>query len=322
MLDQISRRLRLFLKSELDLQKDRLLEELRADENTRREAERISLEAELELRLGTMANRLGLTIEQVRRDFILQGAVYLNMLVLDVDAKLNILPDGRLEVRIGKAVFIPETFQEIGILREVFVDEAYLVETRKPMYVWDVGANVATASLYFAAVHGWDVSAYELFPQTAEAAKVNIERSGMETQIDLSVFGLGAKTEELTLMYNERSRGSNGMFGNTDPNMSGDEIPVKVSIVDAAEEIDRVVERAKDRPILAKFDCEGAEYDILPRLAETGKLNHISAILMEEHILPGHSREDLIAIIQDAGFIIRRTRRMDKHVSMLFASRI
>jgi FkbM family methyltransferase len=233
-----------------------------------------------------------------------------------------VIEDGKLAVRIGQLTFTPETLQEIWILKEIFEDEVYLVESQKPMYVWDVGANVATASLYFASVLGWDVTAYELFPQVAEAARSNIHRSGFTDRISLSAFGIGARTEDLTLMYNERSRGSNGLLGNTAPDLSGAQVPVKVKVMDAAEEIKKVLELAKGRPILAKFDCEGAEYDILPRLVETGNIRSISAIVMEEHIVEGHNRETLVKLIQDAGFLVRRSARMDKHVSMLFACRI
>jgi FkbM family methyltransferase len=190
------------------------------------------------------------------------------------------------------------------------------------MYVWDIGANVATASIYFASVQGWDVSAYELFPKTAEVARENIDRSGLSDRIKLNAFGLGAITEELTLMYSDRSKGGNGFFTNFSPNLSDDEVPMDVKVVDAAEEIQQVRKLANQRPILAKIDCEGAEYKILPRLAETDNLRFITAIVMEEHKVVGHDREALVTLIRDAGFIVRRTRRMDDTVSMLFACRV
>ncbi len=310
MLSKIARRLRLFIRSELDLHKDRLLEVVA-------EAERKSFEG----RLVAQANQVGISFDREKNSHILQGFKYLDNLCLNVKAQITLTKTGSTEVHIGDACFVPETLQEVRILSEIFEDEVYLVESKEPMYVWDVGANVATASLYFATVLGWDVSAYELFPKTAEAAERNISRSGLENRIHLSAFGLGRKTETLTLQYNEQSRGSNGMFGNTDPWVTGQAIPIDVKVVDVAEEFKVVQDRAKGRPILAKFDCEGAEYDIIPRLIETGQIRSIEAIVMEEHLIEGHSREELVNAIRDAGFIVRRSRNLFTHVALLFAVR-
>jgi FkbM family methyltransferase len=322
MLELISRRVRLLLKSELDLQKDRLLAELRADQNAAVEAEKRSQEAALEKHLGAQAFERGIPFDRTTREFIFQGLRLLNSLAVNAGATFQILPDGRLEVQIGAAAFVPETTQEIGILKEIFEDEVYFVDTREPMFVWDIGANVAAASLYFASVHGWDVAAYELFPKTAAAAEDNIRRSGLGDKIELNVVGLGAKTEKLTVTYNEASRGSNGLFGNTGKDKSGEEQSVEVRVVDVAEEIEKVVRRAGNRPILAKIDCEGAEYEILPRLAQTGKLRLLTAIILEEHSLTGRNRSEILTPLRDAGFIVRRDRRMEKEVSMMFAVRI
>ncbi|MDR3692833.1 MAG: hypothetical protein P4L46_25865, partial [Fimbriimonas sp.] len=175
---------------------------------------------------------------------------------------------------------------------------------------------------YFATVHGWDTSAYELFPPTAKAARANIERSGLAERIELNAFGLGAKSETLTLRYNEASRGSNGIFGNTDPDATGDDVAIDVNVMDAAEAFVNVQQKAASRPILAKLDCEGAEYAIVPRLIESGAIDHITAIVMEEHVIQGQDREKLAGSIRDAGFIVRRTRKVDDHVSLLFACRL
>lgn len=318
MLDFITGRLRLFLRSELDMQKDRLLQELKGDKVWYRAEERKRFERSL----ASMAERRGFTIEQVSRPFILEECIRLERLVSSVGAKLEILEDGRLEVRIGQAAFVPATAQEIRILLEIFEEEVYLIESRTPFYVWDIGANVATASIYFATVHGWDTSAYELFPPTAKAARANIERSGLAERIELNAFGLGAKSETLTLRYNEASRGSNGIFGNTDPDATGDDVAIDVNVLDAAEAFVNVQQKAASRPILAKLDCEGAEYAIVPRLIESGAIDHITAIVMEEHVIQGQDREKLAGSIRDAGFIVRRTRKVDDHVSLLFACRL
>ena len=97
----------------------------------------------------------------------------------------------------------------------------------------------------------------------------------------------------------------------------GAQVPIEVKVVDAAEVIEDVKKRADGRRILAKFDCEGGEYEILPRLAKTGNLRALSAIVMEEHILPGQNREALVSVIRDAGFLIRRTEGVNDHLGML-----
>jgi FkbM family methyltransferase len=270
----------------------------------------------------TRVGGLDFTFDNVAHAHLIRHIELVARLVGDLGATLAQLPDGRIEFRIGQVRIVPETPQELGILVEIFRDGIYRVEAAKPMFVWDVGANVAAASLYFAGVSGWDVAAYELFPQTAEMAKDNVARSGLANKIMLTAAGVGSKDESLSLPYYPDSRGSNGLYGNDYAPQGSDRSEVQVQVLDAASVIDSVVKTAAGRPILAKLDCEGAEYDILDRLAEAQKLRVITAIVMELHAVPGRDPKIAIQLLLNNGFLVRRARHTADDLSIVYATRL
>ncbi len=317
MLGALGRRLRLFLRSELDIQKDYMISQLRPTN-------------ELDEAGWTLRNEngethvSGLNFAFNTKDHIhfVRHLIYVAKLVKEVNAKLNHLPDGRVEVQVGQVRIAPETAQELGIVSEVFCDKLYQVESPEQMFVWDVGANVGVASLYFAGVLGYDVAAYELFPTTAAAAKNNIERSGLSDRISLTVAGVGRTNDLLKLPYFLETRGSNGLYRKAGSEGTESSSIVEAEIRDASEVLREVVAQAKGRPILAKFDCEGAEYDIIARLEETGELRSIQAFVMEVHTFTGLDPQQIVKSLTKAGFLVRSLPTATRELGVLFASRM
>jgi FkbM family methyltransferase len=257
----------------------------------------------------------------VRHEYVLKAIPQLLDLVREDGAAIAIDPQLGFEVQICGVKLLPATAQEIIIVHEVFHDEVYSLEYRQPMYVWDIGANVGTTALYFAAVSGWEVSAYELFPATAAAARTNIDRSGLDAKVTLADVGLGKSDRRMSLPYNAGSRGSNGFFGNTALDKQGVDQMIDVSVRDAAEVFEEVYRRAAGRPILAKLDCEGAEFEIIPRLKESGALAKITTIALEVHALPETDPDALVADLLEVGYVVRRRRKLRKDVDMIYATR-
>lgn len=329
MLGSLARRARLFLQSELDLQKDRIIAQLVEDLRRQRlfNADPSSAVAQLGWLVSgdtekTHVTGLNFTFDH-RTDFAFVAALELvAILVRDLDAKLRRLPDHRIEIQIGRIRVTPATAQEIGILVEVLRDEIYMVQSPEPMYVWDVGANVGIASMYFANVADWDVAAYELFPATAAAAHENIERSGLADRIKLVTAGVGARDGRLTLPYYTVSRGSNGLYRQEGEADAGTSSRAEVQVIDASAVISQVKAEAAGRPIFAKFDCEGAEYDIVARLEATGQLRLISAMVMELHALPGLEPGKVLSSLKTSGFLVHRPQRPAHDLSIIYATRL
>ena len=324
MLNVIANRIRLLLRSELDLNKDRLLGELRKEfvQAHSPEAAVQSLgwhyegDAPMEHLVG-----FGIRFDPVRHAHWLASIQWVALLVRDCGATLHLMQTGDIEIRIGAARLAPETPIEMAFLMEIFYDECYGVESKTPFFVWDIGANVGFAAVYFAALKGWDVAAYELCPPTAESAQRNIALSGMESKIRLVAEGIGGKNENLSIDFSPVSRGSNSLFGNSSWEEKGAVQKLDVVVRDASEVIDEVVNSAAGRPLLVKMDCEGAEYAALQRLPETDKLHHISVLILEAHIEPGFEPEQAVQTLLKGGFTVRRKKRLTDRATIIYATR-
>ena len=84
-----------------------------------------------------------------------------------------------------------------------------------------------------------------------------------------------------------------------------------VVIKDAAKEIAPILEENKNKHIIVKCDCEGAEFEIFKRLNEEKLIGEIDIILMEYH----HNRPDeLLGILTENGFAVR-TKVLSKKMS-------
>ncbi len=265
-------------------------------------------------------DELDLTLDPERDGFFLEGMQYAARLLKTGAGRFEPLPGGGFEFRSEGVRIVPETRQELFILDEIFRAGIYDIQSPQEWLVWDVGANVGIASAYFGGIKGWETVGYEPFPEPYAIAVRAIERSGLGDRVTLRQQGVSDRDETLRLGYNRRSRGSNGLYGNNAVDRSGDEIEVEVAFADAAEVVRELVERARGRPILAKIDCEGAEYAIVRRLRETGLLSALGAVVMEYHLLaPEHSYESLVRDFTESGFLVHGDRASATHVGMLWA---
>lgn len=198
----------------------------------------------------------------------------------------------------------------------------YDLQVAGDWHVWDIGLNIGIAALFFAQEKVWTVDGFELFPQTAEAAAQNVANSGLTDRIAIFPYGVGGRNAEFTLDYHAGTRGSNGLFGNHAEERADDAVPTQVTVRDASEVAQEVIERAQGKPVLAKIDCEGAEYEIIERLAETGQLRALDAILMETHFFESsHQVDRLIHPLIEAGFAVKHSRKGTQHVGFLTAVR-
>lgn len=267
-------------------------------------------------------DEVDLTIDPNHQDFYVEGLEHVYRTVKAGAGRYANVPDGTIEFQSGPVRIVPETAQELFIVDEIFRAGVYDLDAPEEWIVWDVGMNVGLATAFFAGVKGWETVSYEPFPEPFEAAQANIRRSGLEGRTTLRQEGISDRDQTLKLVYNRRSRGSNGLFGNNALDKSGEDVEVEAVFVDAARAVEELVSRANGRPILAKIDCEGAEYDIVRRLREAGLLRSLAAIFMEYHLLaPEHSYDALVRDLTEEGFRIHGQRHPGTHVGMLWAFR-
>jgi len=174
--------------------------------------------------------------------------------------------------------------------------------------VWDIGANVGAASLIFAqnpnVAH---VYSYEPMPHTFACAQRTL--SGNPTlapKIDLENFGVGRNEGDLQINYTRKAKCAIGVADiperlKTLYDIKPEDMEtVTIHLVDADQVMRSIRARHPGAPIVLKLDAEGAEYDVIDRLAETGALRDISAAAIEWHLSPGV--DYLTSRLRDAGF--------------------
>jgi FkbM family methyltransferase len=170
------------------------------------------------------------------------------------------------------------------LIKEVFVKSEYNLNLRKESILIDIGMNRAAASLLFAANKNIKkIYAYEPFKPTFELAKRNLQLNPqLSKKIFALNFGLGKTETTLELPYMANATG--GMSTTHDvckgeKNISKETVVVK----DAAKEITPILDENKNKHIIVKCDCEGAEFEIFERLNEENIVSRIDVVMMEYH---------------------------------------
>jgi FkbM family methyltransferase len=202
--------------------------------------------------------------------------------------------------------------EALGITKEVFLRKDYAVNFSNDAIVIDVGLNRGIASLFFATHSNIKkIYAFEPFRPTFELAKRNMELNPqLSEKINAFNFGLGKADTTLELPYMNKATGGMSTTHDVCKGVKNTETET-VIIKDAAEQIAPVLRENKDKHVILKCDCEGAEFDIFERLNEEKLIGRIDVILMEYHF---NKPESLIDILEETGFIVR-TKVLSKKMS-------
>lgn len=202
-----------------------------------------------------------------------------------------------LGVEIGGLGFQLANPTDYFTLSEVFREELYRFRATGPFAFMDIGANVGMASLYFAKNHEGPVIAYELVPETAKSAKLNVALNpDLAPRIQLVHSGLGKQAAKMTMRFDPQSTACNSVY-----NQSGDQ-QTEVTLLDAAAELVQISSTYPDRKLCVKLDAEGAEYDILDRWTEAKCMELIDLLFLEWHVVSGRTVDQLRANLRLAGF--------------------
>ena len=86
-------------------------------------------------------------------------------------------------------------------------------------------------------------------------------------------------------MFDKNFKGSSGIRGSLSASYLNNENAEKrkVQILEASTEINNIILENKQKKIILKIDCEGAEYEILENLFASKIINKIDVILLEWH---------------------------------------
>ena len=202
--------------------------------------------------------------------------------------------------------------EAMGITKEVFLNKDYAINFSRDAVLIDIGLNRGIASLFFATYTNIkQIYSFEPFKPTFELAKRNLELNPqLSEKIKAFNFGLGKAEVMLELPYMAKATGG---MSTTHDVCKGEKNIRKESVVvkDAAKEIVPILKENKNKHIIVKCDCEGAEFEIFERLNEEKLIGEIDVIIMEYH----HNRPDeLIGILTENGFAVR-TKVLSKKMS-------
>jgi len=225
----------------------------------------------------------------------------------------------------GAFSVVVDTAEELFLLHEIVADGVYNVASgRQGSVVLDIGMNVGFASLYFAA-QPWveTVWSYEPVPETYARALRNFARNpAVAAKVVPHDFGLSDAAGKLTFDYCSQWAAAVGVSG-LDPEFrrthglaESDISRVSVDVQEVCSVIQEVRAGYPHAQVIAKIDCEGAEYAIIAALRSAGLLRQVDAFLIEWH---QHGPGELEQALTSAGFFALSLMPRATATGMLYA---
>lgn len=207
------------------------------------------------------------------------------------------------------------TYDEFYGIRDVFCRRDYEFRMNSDdggVVVCDIGMNIGAATLYFASrKEVVKIYSYEPFQPTYELALYNIKKNEfLSKKIEIKNVGLSDHDMERDIMYNpsmtcglstnkEISQTAKMQYQKFGLYKEDSERLLNVSLIDAASELEKIIQNNGHAKLVVKIDCEGSEYEILQRFHEEGLLKYISIIMMEWHY---RGEKEIDNILQENGF--------------------
>jgi len=197
-------------------------------------------------------------------------------------------------VQINQLKFNIETWEELFIMNEIFVDGIYDVSLKGNFSLIDIGMNVGMASLYFACKENCEyVFAYEPFRETIKYARINMSLNDCSKKIHIQDVGLGYPERTVSVPYVNESKGVAGILGKTGLGAAHEQKFLRqFHISDVSGFVSKNLEQYPGT-FVAKIDCEGAEYEIIDRLNQVGMLTKIDFYMIEWHFRGSEALETI-----------------------------
>ncbi|RVT94936.1 FkbM family methyltransferase [Sphingomonas crocodyli] len=215
---------------------------------------------------------------------------------------IEILQNSLILQRDGIRFWIDQS-DDLHLIDEIFVERVYNFESDRPAVVVDVGMNLGLVSLQFAKNSSVKkVYSFEPFPSTYSRALRNIALNpDLSSKIIPANVGIGDIEGPLTI--NIVDNGDSGAQSTRDSGENG--TPIELEMALASSLFNKIADENPECDLIAKIDCEGAEFGIFDVITRAELWSRISAVMVEwHHAIPGKSGEDLIAPLKKAGFLV------------------
>lgn len=201
---------------------------------------------------------------------------------------------------------------DMGCIGVVFFRHDYSLKPLGHSVILDIGMNVGMASLYFASLP--EVEAVYSYEPDKDTYKSALENFHLNPELSHKIHhfntGIGDSNRIIEFYKDINDHSSSSIYPIYDTPL-GDELGKKknqvsvhqVELKDASQIVSEIANRHPNLQIIAKIDCEGAEYEIIESLSKSGMLTKLNAILMEWHIMNNvHDPNDLLDALTNSGF--------------------
>ncbi|WP_312075195.1 FkbM family methyltransferase [Chryseobacterium sp.] len=258
---------------------------------------------------------LNLKINFITCPFIIEGFGFIKKLK---DYKAAVFSfDTRLGIEIENVNYNINSWEELFILNEVYVEGIYNLIPNEEFTFIDIGMNVGITSLFFAKNNFCNkVFAYEPFEKTFSLGRSNFELNNFPEKIYPYNYGLGFPERTLNIEYNEKYKGSvgiNGLASYIEDSSSTQNLQLEIR--DIASEIDMIKNQFIGKAIM-KIDCEGAEYEIFQRLETQKLISLIDVYMIEWHI---EGPNPLVEILKSNNYKILSFNESSTDIGMIYA---
>jgi len=204
--------------------------------------------------------------------------------------KLPRYEPGRFQFPFGELRYADIASLESQYL-EIFVQRGYAFTPMRPApRILDCGANIGLAAIWFAKTYpDARITAFEPGPELHSLLRANLEASGF-AGVDAVQAAVWNENGEVPFGHDRADAGriiKDHEKGRTVPALR------------LADHIGAPVD-------LLKLDVEGAEFEVVLDLAETGKLGQIQALICEVHALPEEADKvgELILNLHGSGMMV------------------
>ncbi|HTQ09671.1 MAG TPA: FkbM family methyltransferase [Fimbriimonadaceae bacterium] len=241
----------------------------------------------------------------------------------DLEQRANATVDVQhdsVRIAVGGIVAAAYNSADIGVFHEVFVERLYAFEEPGPLLILDIGMNIGLATLFFLRNYNAEVRAFELVPSTAKIGLDNLALNpDLQARATVREYGLSDRDTELDLSVDPAERPENSLLK---PAAHPGPATERVQVRDAAKELRSAVESLGARRLVVKLDAEGAEYEIMRRLADTDLLARIDLLMIEWHRRPDADPEELRKLLRAAGFNWSEREHYCSPVGFIYAYRL
>lgn len=192
-----------------------------------------------------------------------------------------------------------------GGIYEIFGRRDYEFGGLKNCIFVDVGANIGDSALYAALQpHVNYVYAYEPFPETNNFLKENIKLNAeLEKKISVFSYGWGSENKEMEIFFHSDSASSvvNSVCDFFNEKQGENKTKkTKLLIKKSSEILSSLFDKHQEEKFVLKLDIEGAEYDVLEDLHQSGLLSKVSVIMLEWHY---KGYKEITSILEQNGFV-------------------